>query len=65
MTWSDIDPIVRPTSHLRKTTITVFFIVHGMPHIDILPEKVNLSSEYFRKNIIKKIDLIMYYIGRK
>jgi hypothetical protein len=62
---SDVDPTALPTSHPRQTMMTIFFGVNGIIFIDILPEKAKLSSEYFRKNIIKELDLIVYATKRK
>jgi hypothetical protein len=39
--------------------MTIFFSVNGIALIDILLEKAKLSSEYFKENIIKELDLIM------
>jgi hypothetical protein len=65
MARSDVDRIARPTSHSWKTMMTIFFGVKAIALIDILPEKIKLNSEYFRENIIKELDLIVYPTGRK
>jgi hypothetical protein len=41
MARSDVDPIARPISHLRKTMMRVFFNINGIALIEILPEKPN------------------------
>jgi hypothetical protein len=41
MAQSDFDLIAPPISHLRQTTMIVFFGVNGIALIDILPEKPN------------------------
>jgi hypothetical protein len=62
---SDVDPIARPTSHPRKIMMTIFFGVKNITLIDILLGKAKLSSEYFRKNSIKELDLNIYPTGWK
>jgi hypothetical protein len=62
---SDVDPIARPTSHPRKIMMTIFFGVNNITFIDILLEKAKLSSEYFKENIIKELDLVIYPARRK
>jgi hypothetical protein len=42
--------------------MTVFLGVKGIALIDISPEKAKLSSEYFRENSNKELDLIVYPI---
>jgi hypothetical protein len=65
MARSDVDSIARPTSHHRKTMMTIFFGIKGIALIDILPEKTKLGSDCFKENMIKEIDLIVYTTGRK
>jgi hypothetical protein len=45
--------------------MTIFFGVNGIALIDILPERAKSSSEYFKENITKELDLIGYPTGRK
>jgi hypothetical protein len=65
MARSDVDQIARLTSDAWKTIMKVFFDVKSITLIDILSEKAKLSSEYFRENIIKEFDLILYPTGQK
>jgi hypothetical protein len=65
MARSNVGPIARPANHPRKTIMTIFFGIHGIALIDILPEKNKLNNEYFRENIIKELDPIVYPAGRK
>jgi hypothetical protein len=65
MARSDVDPIAWSTSHRRKIMMTIFFGVNSMALINILPGKAQLSSEYFKKNMIKEPDLIVYPAWRK
>jgi hypothetical protein len=65
MARSKVDPIARPIRHPRKIMIKVFFGVKKITLIIILPETNKLSSEYFKENIIKELDLVVYPVGQK
>jgi hypothetical protein len=65
MMRNDLDPIARPTSHPRETMIKFSFDINSITIIDILPDKTKLSSEYFRENMSRELDLIVYPAGRK
>jgi hypothetical protein len=43
----------------------VFFSVHGIALIDILPEKAKLSFKYSTEIMVKEFDPILYLTKRK
>jgi hypothetical protein len=43
----------------------VFFRVNDISIIDILPQKLNFSTEYFRENIAKELKPIVYATKQK
>jgi hypothetical protein len=64
MMRSDVDPIARPTSHPRRKE-SDFLCINGIALIDILLKINKLNSEYLRKNIVKKLNLILCPTWRK
>ena len=55
MNFEEVDEIVEKSVNDKKTMVTIFINGQGRQLIDIKPEKVKITSEYFIESILKKI----------
>lgn len=53
--FEEVDEIVEKSLNDKKAMVTIFINGQGLQLIDIKPEKVKITSEYFIENILKKI----------
>ena len=53
--FEEVDEIVEKSLNDKKTMVTIFINGQGLQLIDVKPEKVKITSEYFIENILKKI----------
>jgi hypothetical protein len=64
--WSDNAPIVERPSHSHmQTMFSVFFNGTGQFLIDILPECMEMDTDYFAENIINQMVRLSYIQGRR
>lgn len=54
--FEEVDEIVEKSLNDKKTMVTIFINGQGLQLIDVKPEKVKITSEYFIENILKKIE---------
>ena len=54
--FEELDEIVEKSLNDKKTMIIIFINGQVLQFIDIKPEKVKITSEYFIENVLKKIE---------
>ena len=55
MDFEEVDEILEKSLNYKKTMVTIFINGQGLQLIDVKPEKMKITSEYFIENILKKI----------